>query len=54
MKIVFKDYSDWAPSEIRRIEVQSQSGEIVLETLISKIPNKKQGWWSDSSGRAPA
>jgi hypothetical protein len=41
-------------AEIRRIEVQSQPGQIVCKTLAQKIPNTKQGWWSGSSGRAPA
>jgi hypothetical protein len=41
-------------AEIRRITVQSQPGQIVLETLSRKKPNTKQDWWTGSSGRAPA
>jgi hypothetical protein len=37
-------------AEIRRISVQSQP-QANKETLISKIPNKKQGWGSGSSGK---
>jgi hypothetical protein len=40
-------------AEIRRIEVQSQPGQIVLETQQQKVPNNKKGWQSGSSGRAP-
>jgi hypothetical protein len=32
--------------EIRRIEVRSQSSQIVLQTLISKKPITKKGWGS--------
>jgi hypothetical protein len=31
-------------TEIRRIIVQSQSGQIVLQTLSRKYPIQKQGW----------
>jgi hypothetical protein len=41
-------------AEIRRITVKVSPRQIVCETPISKIPNTKQGWWSGSSGRAPA
>jgi hypothetical protein len=34
-------------AEIRRILVQSKPRQIVHETLISKTPNTKMGWWSD-------
>jgi hypothetical protein len=40
--------------EIRRIAVQSQPGQIVSKTSISKILNIKKDWKSGSSGRAPA
>jgi hypothetical protein len=34
-------------AEIRRIEVQSQLGQIVHKTLSQKNPSqKKEGWWS--------
>jgi hypothetical protein len=38
-------------AEIRRIEVQSQPGQIVHETLSQKIPNTKKDWGSGSNGR---
>jgi hypothetical protein len=41
-------------AEIRRIMVQSQPGQIVLETPISKFcenPSQKKGWWSGSRYR---
>jgi hypothetical protein len=41
-------------AEIRRIEVQSQPGQIVLKTLSRKTPSQKKGWQSGSSGRASA
>jgi hypothetical protein len=31
-------------AEIRRISVQSQSQQIILESLISKKPITKKGW----------
>jgi hypothetical protein len=31
-------------AEIRRIEVQSQPGQIVLETLSQKNSSQKRGW----------
>jgi hypothetical protein len=37
-------------AEIRRTEVQSQPGQIVLETLSQK-PITKMGWWSGSRCR---
>jgi hypothetical protein len=39
-------------AEIRRIEVQSQPGQIVLETLSRKKPITKKGWWSGSRCRS--
>jgi hypothetical protein len=33
-------------TEIRRIVVQSQPGQIVRETLSQKNPSQKKGWWS--------
>jgi hypothetical protein len=44
-------YSGGNDQEIR---VQSHPPKVVLETLISKIPNTKQGWQSGSNGRTPA
>jgi hypothetical protein len=43
-------------AEIRRIVVQSQTGEIACETLSQKKKKatQKKGWWSASSGRVPA
>jgi hypothetical protein len=41
-------------TEIKRITIQSQPQANSLRDPISKIPNIKQGWWSDSSGRVPA
>jgi hypothetical protein len=41
-------------SEIRRIMVQGQPWEIVLETPISKITRAKMDWRSGSSGRMSA
>jgi hypothetical protein len=38
-------------AEIRRIMIALAN---TLQDPISKIPNKKQGWWSDSSATAPA
>jgi hypothetical protein len=35
-------------AEIRRIVVQSQSGQIVWENLSQKNPSQKKGWWSGS------
>jgi hypothetical protein len=35
-------------AEIRRIEVQSQPGKIVHETISKKIPITKKDWWSGS------
>jgi hypothetical protein len=35
-------------AEIRRIEVQSQTQQIVHETLSQKNPSQKKGQWSDS------
>jgi hypothetical protein len=40
-------------AEIRKIVIQSQGGQIVHETLSQKKITKN-GWWSDSSGGAPA
>jgi hypothetical protein len=31
-------------AEIRKIKVQSQPGQIVLETLYQKYPSQKKGW----------
>jgi hypothetical protein len=40
---------------IRRIEVQSQPGQIVPETLSQKKKsNFKKGWWDGSSDRVTA
>jgi hypothetical protein len=33
-------------TESRRIEVQNQPGQIVLENLSQKYPSQKMGWWS--------
>jgi hypothetical protein len=38
-------------AEIRKITVQSQSRQIVCETLSRKNPNTKKGCWSGSSVR---
>jgi hypothetical protein len=38
-------------AEIRRMEVQSQPGEIVHKTLSRKKPITKKGWWSGSRYR---
>jgi hypothetical protein len=38
-------------AEIRRIKVQRQPGQIVLNP-VSKIPNTKQDWWTGLSGTA--
>jgi hypothetical protein len=39
-------------AEIRRIEVRSQPGQIVHETLSKKKkPIRKKGWWSGSRWR---
>jgi hypothetical protein len=39
-------------AEIRRIEVQSQSGQIVLrEPIWKKKPSTKKGWWGGSRCR---
>jgi hypothetical protein len=38
-------------AEIRRIAVQSQAGQIVLEPLCQKNPTQKKGWWSGSRCR---
>jgi hypothetical protein len=35
-------------AEIRRIKVQSQPEQIILQDSISKIPNTKMGWQSGS------
>jgi hypothetical protein len=35
-------------AEIRRIQVQSQPRQTVLETLSRKKPFTKKGWWSGS------
>jgi hypothetical protein len=35
-------------AENRRITIQSQPGQIVCETPISKKPIAKKGWWSGS------
>jgi hypothetical protein len=32
----------------------SLAWQIVQETLCGKYPNRKKGWWSGASGRAPA
>jgi hypothetical protein len=36
-------------AEIRRIAVQSQPRQIVLEILSQKHPSPKKGWWSGSN-----
>jgi hypothetical protein len=42
-------------AEIRRTDVQSHAGQIVLDTLSRKIPSekkkKKESWWSGSRCR---
>jgi hypothetical protein len=38
-------------AEIRRIVVQSQTRQIVRETLSQKNPSQKKDWWSDSRCR---
>jgi hypothetical protein len=35
-------------AEIRRTEVQSQPGQMVLETLSQKALSPKKGWWNGS------
>jgi hypothetical protein len=39
-------------TEIRRIVVQSQPGQIIHETLSRKKPFTKKGWWSGSMCRS--
>jgi hypothetical protein len=38
-------------AEIRKIEVRSQPGQIVPETLSQKHPSQKRGWWSGTRHR---
>jgi hypothetical protein len=40
-------------AEIWRIEVQSQPGQIVQETLNLEVSNTKTGWQGGSHGRVP-
>jgi hypothetical protein len=39
-------------TEIRRIMVRSQPGQIVLKTLSRKNSSQKKGWWSASRYRS--
>jgi hypothetical protein len=36
-------------SEIKRITVRSQSGQIVCKSLLKTAITKKRGWWNGSS-----
>jgi hypothetical protein len=42
-------------AEIRTLSLEANPGKVVRKSLsLKRKPNTKKGWWSDSSGRAPA